>query len=202
MTDTDLYHSDHGPLRAAAEAAEPAQAASGLASIDGCRLAGSGPLAPLARDVARSMTEADLIVHHCARHDPLYRIGGVYMLAVSAESGTGHGRIVVSWTAHNLLQLESDRYGAYISTQQAMNAALGGVLRAFGYADILQDGQIRLGDLVELRLRAGSRASSGRPFILGACVRRCARCWSGGTWRLTVFARRWRMRGQATAAWC
>ena len=87
MTDTDLHQPDHGPLRAAAEAAELARAASGPVSIDGCRLADSDPLAPLARDIARSLTEAGLTVHRCAQHDPLYRLGGVCVLAVPAESG-------------------------------------------------------------------------------------------------------------------
>ena len=133
MSDTDFLQPDLGPLRAAAEAAELAQAVSGLVSIDGCRLAGSGPLAPLARDIARSMTEAGLTMHHCAQHDPLYRLGGVCLLAVPAESGTCNGGIAVSWTAHNLLLLDWDRYGTYAGTQQAMNTALGGVLRAFSY---------------------------------------------------------------------
>jgi hypothetical protein len=133
MTDTDLRQPDPGPLRAAAEAAELAQAASGLASTGGWRLADSDPLAPLARDIARSMTGSGLTVHHCAQHEPLYRLGGVCLLAATAESGTGHGGIAVSWTVHNLLLLDWDRYGAYAGTQQAMNTALGGVLRAFGY---------------------------------------------------------------------
>jgi hypothetical protein len=72
-------------------------------------------------------------LHHCARHDPLYRLGGVCLLAVPAESGTSDGGIAVSWTVHNLLRLDWDRYGTCTSTQQAMNTALGGVLRAFGY---------------------------------------------------------------------
>ena len=101
MTDTDLHQPDHGPLRAIAEAAELAQAASGLVSIDGCRLADSDPLAPLARDIACSITAVGLTVYHCAQHDPL----------------------LLDW----------DRYGTYTGTQQAMNTALGGVLRAFGY---------------------------------------------------------------------
>ena len=134
MTDTDFLQPDLGPLRAAAEAAELAQAVAGLVSIDGCRLPDSDPLAPLARDIARSMTEAGLTVHHCARHDRLYRLGGACVLAVPAESGTAHGGIAVSWTAHNLLLLDRDRYGTYTGTQQAMNTALGAVLRAFGYA--------------------------------------------------------------------
>ena len=133
MTDTDLRQPGPGPLHAAAEAAELAQAASGLASIDGCRLADSNPLAPLARDIARSMTEAGLTVHHCAQHDPLHRLCGVCLLAVPAESGTSHDGVAVSWTVHNLLRLDWDRYGTYTGTQQTMNIALGGVLRAFGY---------------------------------------------------------------------
>ena len=132
MTDTDLHQPDPGPLRSAAEAAELAQAVSGLVSIGGCRLADSDPLAPLARDIAHSMTEAGLIVHHCAQHEPLYRLRGVCLLAVPAESGTGHGGIAMSWTVHNLLLLDRDRHGPYTGTQQAMNVALGGVLRAFG----------------------------------------------------------------------
>jgi hypothetical protein len=105
MTDTDLHQPDPGPLRTAAEAAELAQAVTGLVSIDGCRLAYSDSLTPLARDIARSLTEAGLTVHHCAQHDRLYRRGRVCLLAVPAESRTG-GRIAVSWIAHNRLVLE------------------------------------------------------------------------------------------------
>ncbi len=39
----------------------------------------------------------------------------------------------MSWAVHNLLVLDGARYGTYAGTQQAMNTALGGVLRAFGY---------------------------------------------------------------------
>jgi len=133
MTDTDLRQPDTGPLRAAAEAAELAHAVPGLAGIGGCRLEDSDPLAPLARDIARSTTGAGLTVHHCARHEPPYRLGGMCLLAIPAESGTGHGGIAVSRTVHNLLLPDRDRPGTCTGTQQAMNAALGGVLRAFGY---------------------------------------------------------------------
>src|SRR2546429_7364069 len=101
MPDTDLRQPYPGPLRAAAEAAELAQAVSGLVSSDGCRLADSDPLAPLARDIARSMTEAGLTVHHCARHDPLYRLGGVCLLAVPAESGAGYGGVSPAFAPPN-----------------------------------------------------------------------------------------------------
>lgn len=124
---------DLAALRTAAEGAEFTQAEAVLTGTYGCRLADSDRLAPLARDIARSLTEAGLAVHHCARHEPLYRLGGVCLLPVPADQGTSPSGIAVSWTVHNLLLLDWDRYGTYTGTQQAMNAALGGVLRAFGY---------------------------------------------------------------------
>jgi len=133
MPDTDLRRPCLAPLRDAAEAAGLAQAVSGLVSIDGCRLADTDPLAPLARGIARSMTEAGLTVHHCARYHPLYRLGGVCLLAVPAGLADGRAGIAVCWTAHSLLLLDWDRYGTCTGTQQAMNTALGGVLRAFSY---------------------------------------------------------------------
>jgi len=133
MTDTDLLQPGLGPLRATAEAAELAQAASGLVSTDGGRLADSGALAPLIRHIARSMTEAGLPAHHCARHHPLCRLGGACLLALPAEPADGRAGIAVSWTAHSLLLLDRASYGACTGTQQATNTALGGMLRAFGY---------------------------------------------------------------------
>jgi hypothetical protein len=133
MTDTDLLQPGLGPLRAAAEAAELAQAASGLVSTDGGRLVGSGALAPLARDIARSMTEAGLPAHHRARRQPLYRLRGACLLALPAGLTDGRAGIAVSWTAHSRLLLGRDSYGTCTGTQQARNTALGGVLRALGY---------------------------------------------------------------------
>jgi hypothetical protein len=49
MPETDSHHPGLGPLRAAAETAELAHAASGLASAYGYRLADRDPPAPLAR---------------------------------------------------------------------------------------------------------------------------------------------------------
>ena len=66
-------------------------------------------------------------MHHCARHDPRYRLGGVCLLPIPARPGTGCSGIAVSWTPHNLLLLDWDRYRTYRDTQQTMNTALGGV---------------------------------------------------------------------------
>ena len=133
MTDTDFLQPDLGPLRAAAQAAELRQAVAGLASIDGCRLSDSDPLAPLARDIARSVTEAGLTVHHRARRYRLCRLGGVCLLAVPPGLADGRAGIMVSWTPHNLIVLDRDGYGTCTGTERAMNIAVGGVLRAFGY---------------------------------------------------------------------
>ena len=129
MPDTDFHQPDLGPLRAAAETAELAHAASGLVSATD-----TDPLAPLAREIARSMAEAGRAVHRCARHDPLCRLGGVCLLPVPAGPADDRGGVAVPWTTHNLLLLDWGRFGTCTGTQQAMNAAISGILRAFGYA--------------------------------------------------------------------
>jgi hypothetical protein len=129
MPDTDFHQPDLGPLRAAAETAELAHAASGLVSATD-----TDPLAPLAREIARSMAEAGRAVHRCAPHDPLCRLGGVCLLPVPAGPADGRGGVAVPWTTHSLLLLDWGRSGICTGTQQAMNAAIGGILRAFGYA--------------------------------------------------------------------
>ena len=132
MSHTDLGQPDLTALRAAAGDAESVEAEAGLVSSCGCPLTGAGPLAPLTRDLACSLTEAGFTLHHCATHEPLDRLGGVCLLPVSAEPETGPRRTSVSWTTHVLLLRDHSRYGIYRSTHQAINAALGGVLRAFG----------------------------------------------------------------------
>ena len=122
MSHTDLGQPDLAALRAAAGDAEFAEAEAGLASAG-----------PLARDLARSLTEAGLTLHHCATYDPLYRLGGVCLLPVSPEAGTGQGGISVSWTTHDLLLRDRRRYRTYQDAHQAMNAVLGSVLTVFGY---------------------------------------------------------------------
>lgn len=89
MSDTDLHQPDLSPLCAAAEAAGLAQAASGLATAYWYRLADSDSIASLGRDIVRSLTEAGLTVHHYARHDPLYRPGGVRLPVPSDQDRYG-----------------------------------------------------------------------------------------------------------------
>ena len=132
MSHTDFGQPDLAALRATGNA-EFAGAEVQLLNSYGYQLGGAGPLAPLARDIARSLTEAGLAPYHCATHDPLYRLGGVCPLEVPPGAGTGRGGISVSWTTHDLLLRDPCSYRIYRDTHQAMNVALGGVLTAFGY---------------------------------------------------------------------
>jgi hypothetical protein len=127
VSDPGSERPDLTPLRAVAPQAEPAEAFRGLLSADGYPLAEGKPLVPLARDLARSLIEAGFTLHHC---DQLYRLG-VCLMQPPGEAG--HRRIAVSWTTHNLLLLDWDRYGIYSRTLQLMNAALRGVLHGFGH---------------------------------------------------------------------
>jgi hypothetical protein len=129
MSHTDLGQPDLAAPRAAGGDAEFAEAEARLVS-SGYPLADVGPLA---RDLARSLTEAGLSLHHCAANDPLYRLGGVCLLPVPAEAGTGQDEVSVSWTAHDRLLRDQRRCRIYQDAHQAMNAALGRVLAAFGY---------------------------------------------------------------------
>jgi hypothetical protein len=131
MSDIDFRQPGLGPLRAAAEAAELSQAVSGLVTAYGCRLTNS---APLARYIARSMTEPGLTANHCAPHDPLYRLGGICLLPIPAGLDSGRAGIVVPRTTNSLRLPDRDRYGTYAGIQQAMNTAITGILRGFAYA--------------------------------------------------------------------
>lgn len=132
MSHTDLGQPDLAVLRAAGNA-EFAEAEDRLLNSYRYRLGGADPLASLAHDIARSLTEAGLPLHHCATHDPLYRLGGICLLAIPAEAGTGQSGISVSWTTHDLLLRDPCRYGTYRDIHQAMNVALRSILTAFGY---------------------------------------------------------------------
>jgi hypothetical protein len=61
---------DLAPLRALADGEELADAVSCLASEYGLPLRADDPLAPLARELATTLTLAGLTLHHCARSHP------------------------------------------------------------------------------------------------------------------------------------
>ena len=125
---------DLGPLRALAETAEFAEAVARLADAYGRPLPAADPLAPLARDIARALTEAGFTLHHCAQSHPLYRLGGVCLLPVArGHDPDGRGGVVVSWTTHDLLSLDWDRWREYQGAHGVMNGALSEVLDALGF---------------------------------------------------------------------
>jgi hypothetical protein len=158
---TDAYTGDEppdlSPLRALAERAELADAVSRLCDSYGRPLPDDDPLAPLAHDVARALTEAGL--HYCAQGHPLYRLGGVCLLPVArGHDPGGRGGVVVSWTTHGLLSLDWDRWNEYHVTQEVMNGALGQVLVALGY----QVWPFGLGGAWIVTGRGGSGEEAGR----------------------------------------
>lgn len=125
---------DLGPLRAVAEREELADAVSRLADAYGRPLPADDPLAALAGDIARALTEAGFSLHHCAQEHPLSRLGGVCLLPVArGHDPGGRGGVVVSWTAHELLSLDWDRWNEYHGAHEVMNGALAQVLDALGY---------------------------------------------------------------------
>jgi hypothetical protein len=135
---TDAYTSDEppnlDPLRALAERAELADAASRLCDSYGRPLPADDPLAPLAHDLARALSETGFTLHHCAQNHPLYRLGGVCLLPVArGHDPGGRGGVVVSWTTHDLLSLDWGRWSEYQGAHEVMNGALGQVLDALGY---------------------------------------------------------------------
>jgi hypothetical protein len=125
---------DLGPLRALAEREELLDAMGRLADAYGRPLCADDPLRPLATDIARVLTEAGFALHHCAQDRPLYRLGGVCLLPVApGHDPDGRGGVVVSWTTHDLLSLDWDRWPAYHGTQDVMNGAISEVLDGLGF---------------------------------------------------------------------
>ena len=123
---------DLGPLQEAAEAAELAEATSGLTDSFGGPFPARDPLRPLACAVARALTEAGFTLHHCARHHPRYRLGGLPVARRGWPCPGDKAGVVVSWTTHDLLSLDWCRWHEYHGTQKDMNGALGHVLGVLG----------------------------------------------------------------------
>jgi hypothetical protein len=126
---------DLSALRSAAESTELTAAVNGLTDAYGYRLSASHTLWPLARDIARALVEAGFTLHHCGRSHPLYRLGGVCLIPIDARHGDGDETgVAVSWTTHDLLALDWDRWAVYHGAHTAMNDTLVEVLRVLGFA--------------------------------------------------------------------
>ena len=133
MSDPYFERPDLAPLRAAAPQAESAGAFRGLPSAGGHPLAEGEPLAPPARDAARSPVGAGFTLHHRDRCDLRCRLGGVRLIPVPAESGPCRSGIAVSRATRNLPLPGWDRHGTCRRARQLMNAAPGGVPGRFGF---------------------------------------------------------------------
>jgi hypothetical protein len=130
----DFQPPDLRPMRALAEGKELADARARVADGLGNPLPADDPYAPLASDVAEALTEAGLTLHNCGPRHPQYRLGGVCVLPIpSSHNPDGQGGIAVLWTTHNLLAMDWERGRERQGTQEAMNRALAGVLKALGY---------------------------------------------------------------------
>lgn len=68
---------------------------------------------------------AGFTLHHCAPDHGLYRLGGACLLPVAPFHDPGsRGGIAVSWTTHDLLSKDWDRWTEYHGAQEVMNGAL------------------------------------------------------------------------------
>jgi hypothetical protein len=151
---------DLAPLRALADREELADAVCCLASQHGLPLRADDPLAPLARELATALTVAGFTLHHCARSHPLYRLGGVCVLPATGGSGPASSAgVVVSWTTHNLLSLDWDRWGECQGAGRVMNEALAEVLEVLGF-EVQPFGQG--GASLVTGRRASNRGGAGR----------------------------------------
>jgi hypothetical protein len=130
----DFQPPDLRPLRTLAESEELADARARVADGLGNPVPADDPYAPLASDVAKALTEAGFNLHNCAPHHPQYRLGGVCVMPIpSGHNHDGQGGVAVSWTTHNLLAMDWERGRERQDTQETMNRALAGVLKALGY---------------------------------------------------------------------
>jgi len=94
-------------------------------------LSDADPLTTLVVEVAAALAEAGLPLHDCAdRTDAGSAVGGVCLTPDAGEAG-----IVVAWRQHDRMSVEQVRGAAADAlVQQAMNAAVGEVLTALGFA--------------------------------------------------------------------
>lgn len=63
-----------------------------------------------------------------------YRLGGVCLVPVARDHDPGgRGGVVISWTTHDLLSIDWDRWREYQGAREVMNGGLAQVLDTFGF---------------------------------------------------------------------
>jgi hypothetical protein len=95
----------------------------------------------LAMEVGRALLAAGFELHDCGRNAPT---GGV-CLTPSSSPPASYAGVLVTWAQHDVLAHVEDGplYDVYRQVQDAMNEALGEVLRALGFV-VGQAGRARL----------------------------------------------------------
>jgi hypothetical protein len=87
------------------------------------------PLTGLVCEVAAAVVEAGLPLHDCAGRTSAPQLGGVCLTPAPGEKG-----VLVTWAQHDRMALGRVRgYAADLAAQDVMNAAVAGVLAAFGF---------------------------------------------------------------------
>lgn len=96
-----------------------------VSGSDGARLRLDHPLAQTLAALTRTLVETGFTVHDCATRE---RTGGVCLTPASRQDG-----VIVTWTTHDSLSLDSSRYGQDWDVHEVMNYALADVLRLTGW---------------------------------------------------------------------
>jgi hypothetical protein len=87
------------------------------------------PLTGLVCEVAAAVAEAGLPLHDCAGRTGSPQLGGVCLTPAPGDQG-----VLVTWTQHDRMVLGRVRgHAADEGAQQVMNAAVAGVLAAYGF---------------------------------------------------------------------
>lgn len=110
------------------------------------RLDTGDPMARLVRSLTRSLVEAGFEIHDCATKA---RTGGICLTPTSRREG-----VIVTWTTHDAMRFDFQRYSGDQAAQEVMNYALYDTLMALGW-DVREYGQ------------AGANLVTGRLAVVG-----------------------------------
>ncbi len=91
----------------------------------GHRLSAGDPMARLVTSLTRSLVEAGLEIHDCVGKA---RTGGVCLTPTNRRAG-----VIVTWTTHDALCVDPQRYGDGQAAREVMNYALCDTLVALGW---------------------------------------------------------------------
>ena len=93
----------------------------------GDRLRHGDPMGHLLDDITRSLVAAGFVVHDCAAKE---RTGGVCLTPTTARQAG----VIVTWSTHDALAIDMERYRENSDVIDLMNFALADVLCAMGWA--------------------------------------------------------------------